>query len=87
MPKADAKINCPMFQKQELAMEDITAKINNAKNILEKAEFAEKLQEEVDVILCCPDYNDENTDCSNCHFIANMRKKTAYLVIKARKLM
>ena len=86
MSKQDAKINCQTFQKQEPAIEDITAKINNAKDVLEKAEFAEKLQEEVDVLLSCPDYDEKSADCSNCRFIANVRKKTADLVIKAKKL-
>ncbi|MGD0784367.1 MAG: hypothetical protein ABR969_00940 [Sedimentisphaerales bacterium] len=53
---------------------------------LEKADFAEELQKEVDSLLSCPDYNEKSEDCSNCHFIANMCKKTADLVIKAKKL-
>jgi hypothetical protein len=86
MSKKDAKINCSIFQKQEPVIKDITAKINSAKGVLAKAEFAEELQKEVDVLLSCPDYNQGNTDCSNCRFIANVRKKTADLVIKAKKL-
>jgi hypothetical protein len=86
MSEKDAKINCPTFQKQEAVIEDITAKINSAKGVSEKAEFAEELQKEVDVFLSCPDYNQESTDCGNCRFIANMRKKAADLVIKAKKL-
>ena len=86
MKKQDSKINCPTFQKQEPVIEDITAKINSGKDVLEKAEFAKKLQEEVDVLLSCPDYNEKSPDCNNCHFIANLRKKTADLIIKAKKL-
>lgn len=87
MSKEDAKINCATFQKQEPVIADITAKINSAKGVLEKADFAEELQKEADVLLSCPDYNEKNTDCSNCRFIANVRKKTADLVIKAKKLV
>jgi len=86
MSKENAKIKCPTFQKQEPLIEDITAKINNAKDVLEKAEFAKKLQEEVDVLLSCPDYDEKSRDCKNCHFIADVRKKTATLIIKAKKL-
>jgi len=86
MSKEDGKINCPTFQKQEPMIEDITAKINNASDVLKKADFAQKLQEEVNVLLSCPDYDEKNGDCSNCRFIANVRKKTAELVIKAKKL-
>jgi len=86
MKKQDSKINCPTFQKQEPVIEDITTKINSAEDVLEKAEFAKKLQEEVDLLLSCPDYDEKNTDCNNCRFIANVRTKTAGLVIKAEKL-
>lgn len=86
MPKEDVKINCSTFQKQEPVIKGITAKINNAKDVLTKAEFAKKLQQEVDVLLCCPDYNENNTNCKNCHFIANIRNKTAELIIKAKRL-
>ncbi|MFH1881543.1 MAG: hypothetical protein ABIL62_02370 [Planctomycetota bacterium] len=86
MPKEDSKISCPTFQKQEPVLKDITAKINNAKDVLEKAEFAKKLQEEVDVLLSCPDYDKKSMDCNNCRFIANVRTKTAGLIIKAEKL-
>ena len=86
MPKEDAKINCPTFQKQEPLIKDITAKINNAKDVLAKAEFAKKLQEQVNVLLSCPDYDKKSTDCKNCHFIANVRNKIAELIIKTNRL-
>jgi hypothetical protein len=86
MSEENAEISCSVFQKQEPVIKDITAKINSAKGVLEKAEFAEELQQEVNILLSCPDYNQVNTDCSNCRFIANVRKKTADLVIKAKKL-
>ena len=86
MPKEDAKISCRTFQKQELAIKDIIDKINSAKDVLGKAEFAEKLQEEVNVLLSCQDCNENNEDCKNCHFIASVRKKTAGLIIKAKRL-
>ena len=86
MSKEDAKINCPTFQKQEPVIKDIIAEINSARGVLEKAEFAERLQEEADVLLSCPDYDKKSTDCNNCRFIANIRTKTAGLIIKAKKL-
>ncbi len=86
MYKEEAKINCQIFQKQEPVIKDVTDKINKAKGVQEKARFAEKLQEEVDVLLSCTDYKSESLDCKNCHFIANLRKKTADLIIKAKKI-
>lgn len=86
MSKESAEIHCPTFQKQEPVIEEITAKINGAKGVLEKADFAKELQQEVNVLLSCPDYDKKSTDCSNCRFIANIRTKTAGLIIKAEKL-
>jgi len=86
MHKEEPKINCAIFQKQECAIKDITDKINKATGVQEKAGFAEEIEKEVDVLLSCPDYDDKSLDCKNCHFIANLRKKTADLIIKAKKL-
>lgn len=84
--KEGAKICCVTFQKQEPVIKNITEKINGAKDVQEKAVFAKELQKEVDVLLSCPDFDDKSLDCKNCHFIANLRKKTASLIIKAKKL-
>jgi hypothetical protein len=86
MEEDNAKISCPTFQKQEPLIKDITDKINKAKGVQEKARFAEELQKEVDVLLSCPDYDGKSLDCKSCHFIANLRKKTADLIIKAKRL-
>ena len=86
MEENKSKISCPTFQKQESLIKDITNKTNQAKVVLEKARFAEGLQREVEVLLSCPDYDGKRLDCKNCHFIANLRKKTANLIIKAKKL-
>jgi hypothetical protein len=86
MPEEDAKINCPAFQKQESVIKDITAKINEAKAVQEKAVFAEELQKAVSVLLSCSDYDEKSVDCKNCRFITGIRKKTAALIIKAKKL-
>ena len=86
MHKEDTQINCPTFQKQEPVIKNITDKINRSKGVQEKAGFAEELQKEVNVLLSCPDYDKEKLDCKNCHFIANLRKKTANLIIKAKRL-
>ncbi len=81
-----AKISCSTFQKQEPAIKDITDKINKVKDVQEKAKYAEELKKEVDVLLSCPEHKKESLDCKSCHFIANLRKKTADLIIKAKKL-
>jgi len=87
MQKEEPRISCPTFLKQETVIKDITDKINQAKGVREKAIFAEELQKEVDVLLTCSDYDDKKLDCRNCRFIAKLRKKTAGLIIKAKKLV
>jgi hypothetical protein len=80
------EISCPIFRKQEPAIKKIIEKINMSKVAQEKARFAEELQAEVEVLLWCPDYDGKRLDCKNCRFIANLRKKTADLIIKAKKI-
>lgn len=84
----EVKINCPIsqFQKQEREIKDITYKINKAQRVHDKAKFAQELIKEVDVLLTCSVYDKENPHCENCHFIANLREKTARVIIKAEKL-
>ena len=74
-------INCLTFQKQEPVIKDITDRINIGETVLEKATFAEELQEEVNVLLSCTNYDKASINCKNCHFIANLRKKTANLIM------
>lgn len=84
MYKEEAKINCQIFQKQELVIKDLTDKINKAEGVQEKAKFAEELQRKANVLLSCPDYDKKSLGCKNCHFISEMREKTANLIIKAK---
>ena len=82
----DTKINCAIFQKQESGIGNIAEKINNAKEIHEKAELAEEMQKEVEVFFSCTDYDESSMDCKSCRCIANLRKKTAELIIKTKSL-
>ena len=84
--KENKAINCPTFQKKEPLIKDLTDEINTAKAVLEKATFAEELKKEVNMLLSCPHYDKASIDCKNCHFIVNLREKTANLIIKAKKL-
>ena len=86
MGKEDAKINCAIFQKQESVIKDITSKINAIGGVIGKAVFAEALRKEVDVLFACQDYKDTSIDCENCRFITALRKRTADIIIKAKKL-
>ena len=63
MDKKETSINCPTFQKQEIAIRDITNKINAIQGISGKAVFAEELQKEAGVLLFCPDYKNTVPHC------------------------
>jgi hypothetical protein len=86
MQKEEPTINCTTFQKQEPIIKEITDKMNTAQKVMEKAGLAEELQKEVDVLLSCPYYDKASINCKNCHFIANLRKRAASLIIKAKTL-
>jgi len=86
MDKDNPKINCPIFQKQEPVIKELTNNINNAKGVQEKARVSEEFKKEIGVLLSCSDYDEKRLDCSSCRFIANLRKRTADLIIKAKKL-
>jgi len=86
MDKEGSKISCLKFQKQESLIRDIIEKINMARVVQQKARFAEELEKEVGALLSCADHDSKRLDCGHCHFIATLRKKTANLIIKAKKL-
>ncbi|MCG2815601.1 MAG: hypothetical protein L6425_06690 [Candidatus Aminicenantes bacterium] len=65
----------------------MTDRINGAEGVSEKAGIAEEMQKEVAVLLCCLEYDGKKTNCRDCRFIANLRKKTACLITKAKKLV
>lgn len=87
MQNEEERINCSMFQKQERIIKAVSDRINIAREPREKIKHAEELLKEVNVLLDCPDYKEKNTDCGNCRTVTNMRKQTAELVIKARRLL
>lgn len=84
--RAEGIIHCPLFQSEEEVARKLTSEINEAASIEEKAAKARDLIEEVDALLLCEEYDDKNVDCKNCRVISELRKKTAELVVKARKL-
>ncbi len=87
MDKERSKINCPIFQKQEPIIKELANNINKAKGIEEKARVSEELKKEIGVLLSCSDYDEKRLDCSSCRFIANLRKRTVDMIIKAKKLV
>lgn len=77
------KIKCPIFQSKNEVIGGITKALNEAKNVIRKAYLADRLIKEVEALLSCEHFNKKRIDCKICHYIANLRKKTANLIIKA----
>ena len=82
---AEPIISCVTFQEQEPTLRDSTDKINKAKGVQDRTRLARELQKEVDILLSCPAYDSETFDCRSCRFIANLRRKTAAVFIRAEK--
>jgi len=86
MEEPNSGIKCPVFLKREWAIKELTRDINEAKQVSDKAERAEQLKKEVEMLLSCEKYNEEKEDCKNCKTISTLRKQTADLLIKAKGL-
>ena len=82
----ESEIKCGIFKTQEPHIKKATQLINSAQGAVQKAREAQNLLNEVDLLLTCVEYNDQNMDCQTCREIASLRKKTAELIIKASKL-
>jgi len=86
MAEPRPQISCPIFLKREWTIKELTRDINEAKAVSDKAERAECLKNEVEMLLSCEKYNETKKDCKNCRTISGLRKQTAELLIKARGL-
>jgi Mor family transcriptional regulator len=83
-----AKIQCPidLFPGQEEEIAHLTRAINQARTVDQKAPWAQALFEAVEVLLACEQYDQGSLDCRLCRNFAELRRKTAALVIKAMRL-
>ncbi len=86
--RKQSDINCPidLFSEQEEAIERLTQAINEAPSTEEKGARAQELLDAVNVLLDCEHYDETNKNCQLCREIAELRRKTAKLVIKASQL-
>ena len=80
------KIKCSIFKSKNEEIEGITKAINEAENIEKKAQLAERLIKEANEILSCEHFDEKRVDCKICHYIADLRKRTANLNLKAKEL-
>ncbi|MFA8436662.1 MAG: hypothetical protein ACEPOZ_19300 [Marinifilaceae bacterium] len=79
-------IKCDIFLDKFKVLNRIKPKINRARNILDKAKYAEEVMGEVDSLLNCSRFDEHSTDCQNCQIVAGLHKRTADLIINAKSL-
>lgn len=79
-------MRCPIFKSKNEEIEEINKAINKAKEIGEKAYLAEKLIKEANRLLACKLFEVQKPECKICHYLADLRKKTANLILKAKEL-
>ena len=81
-------VACPirLFARQEGEIIRLTQAINQAPRAAEKAVWAQVLIEEVDLLLECEQYDESSPDCRLCRQLAELRRKTAALIVRAGQL-
>jgi len=80
------KIKCSIFQSKNEEIEGLTKVINKAENIERKALLAERLIKEAEDLLSCEYFDEKKIGCKLCHYITNLRKETANLILKTKEL-
>ena len=75
-------IGCKIFIQREQRIKLLTDRINLAKTVEGKAQFAEELAHEAKFLLNCGDYNEQRLDCINCQTVSSLRERMATLVLK-----
>jgi len=86
MREIEPGIECPIFLKREWTIKQLTRDINAAGKVSDKAERAEQLKNQVELLLSCEKYDEKKEDCKKCKTISMLRKQTAELLIKAEEL-
>ena len=77
------EVKCAVFKSKNETIEIIIRAINETEDIKRKTRFAERIIQEMGVLLLCEYFDERRADCKICHYVANLRKKTANLILKA----
>lgn len=75
------KIQCPLCLKESSEIENLNKKINETKDVSEKATFAQLLLAKVNSLI--ERHEDKSLPCVA---MLNLRKRTAELIIKTKRL-
>ena len=84
--KDNSTIQCNIHQESYTAMKVIKQKINHGSSVCIKAKYAEELSDKVASLIDCQQYDDREHDCILCRMVTDLHKKTAELIIKAKRL-
>lgn len=89
MLEAGGKINCPidLFPRQESKIQELTDRINEVKGIPHKAELAQALREEVELLRRCSAFDEGNTHCVSCQAISALWNKSATLILRTAEVL
>lgn len=77
------QINCPVFSEYENRIDGLTQSINSHGLISDKVKKAQELIDIISTLSMCPKYDEKNEECKSCHFILNLRREIAELIIEA----
>lgn len=84
--KETSTIQCDIYQDCYAAMDEIKLNINQGSTVGIKAKYAEELLDRVACLTDCPQYSDQKQECKHCRMMANVHKRTAEIIIKAKQL-
>lgn len=81
-------IVCPidLFPMVEREIQDLTARLNRAPTVKEKAPLAKELRDAVSILLECKARDEKNVNCRLCREFSRLRDKTAAVVEQAARL-
>ena len=87
MDDLTARIQCSIFRAQEEHVQRLTEQINQARSVVGKAPLAKELCQSARDLLDCEKYQDYSLDCAYCQQFSKLRRKTAQLILVARRLV
>ena len=85
--KSAPQIDCPIFSEHAEKIRKLSRFINSRKIISEKLDKALELVEIINLLSCCPKFNEGEANCENCRFILNLRKENARIIIDANEII
>ena len=80
------QIDCPFFLEYQEKIKILSKSIYEPKIISKKVNNAQELLDIINILSSCHKYDEEKEDCQRCHFILNLRKELARIIIEASEI-